>query len=88
MRCGLAVSPGKPRVPHCEKRPGAAHSRRDQNVYFGLAGEPRKTAIITGTVPLKPHYKGVESVWGVRARQLSPCQVDRHSQLSGAQAVT
>ena len=28
--CGLAVSSGKPRVPHCEERPGAAHSRRDQ----------------------------------------------------------
>ena len=28
--CGLAVSPRKPRVPHCEERPGAAHSRRDQ----------------------------------------------------------
>ena len=30
MCCGLAVSPGKPRVPYCEERPGAAHSRRDQ----------------------------------------------------------
>ena len=39
---GLAVSPGKPQVPYCEERPGAAHSRRDQNV----------------TVPLKPLYKG------------------------------
>ena len=28
--CGSAVSSGKPRVPYCEKRPGAAHSRRDQ----------------------------------------------------------
>ena len=28
--CGLAVSPRKPRVPYCEERPGAAHSRRDQ----------------------------------------------------------
>ena len=27
---GLAVSPRKPRVPHCEERPGAVHSRRDQ----------------------------------------------------------
>ena len=29
-----------------------------------VGGEPWKTAIITGTVPLKAHYKGVESVWG------------------------
>ena len=28
--CGLAVSPGKPRVAHCEERPGAAYSRRNQ----------------------------------------------------------
>ena len=27
--CGFAVSPGKPRIPHCEERPSAAHSRRD-----------------------------------------------------------
>ena len=27
--CGLAVSLGKPRVPHCEERHGAVHSRRD-----------------------------------------------------------
>ena len=26
----LAVSPEKPQVPHCEERPGAAPSRRDQ----------------------------------------------------------
>ena len=26
--CGLAVSPGKPRVLYCEEWPGAAHSRR------------------------------------------------------------
>ena len=43
-----------------------------------VGGGPRKTAIITGTVPIKPHNKGVESVWGVRVRRLSPCQVDRH----------
>ena len=33
--CGLAVSPGKPRVPYCEERPGAAHSRRDQMCIVG-----------------------------------------------------
>ena len=27
--CGLAVDPGKPRVPYFEERPGAAPSRRD-----------------------------------------------------------
>ena len=44
------MSPGKPQVPYCEERPGAAHSRRDQNV----------------TVPLKFLYKGqVGSVRGV-----------------------
>ena len=32
---GLAVSPGKPRVPHCEERPGAAHSRRDPACVVG-----------------------------------------------------
>ena len=26
---GLAVSPGKPRVPHCEERPNGAPSRKD-----------------------------------------------------------
>ena len=31
---GLAVSEGKPRAPHCEKRPGAAHSRRDQECLW------------------------------------------------------
>ena len=35
MRCVLAVSPGKPLVPHCEERPGAAHSRRDQECVTG-----------------------------------------------------
>ena len=35
VRCGLAVSPGKQRVPHCEEWPGAAHSRRDQRYRFG-----------------------------------------------------
>ena len=43
MCCGLAVSPRKQRVPHCEERPGAAHSRRDQIVLW-VGGEPRKTA--------------------------------------------
>ena len=32
---GLAVSPGKPLVPHWEERPGAAHSRRDQMCVTG-----------------------------------------------------
>ena len=43
MCCGLAVSPGKPRVPHCEEGPGAAHSTRDQ-IALWAGGEPRKTA--------------------------------------------
>ena len=29
------MSPGKPRVPYCEERPGAAHSRRDQLCVVG-----------------------------------------------------
>ena len=33
--CELAVSPGKPRAPHCEERPGAAYSRRDQECVAG-----------------------------------------------------
>ena len=41
---GLAVSPGKPRVPHCEERPGAAHSRRDQ-MYLWVGGEPGKPRV-------------------------------------------
>ena len=28
--CGLSVSARKPRVPHCEERPGAPDSSRDQ----------------------------------------------------------
>ena len=35
MYRGLAVSPKKPRVPYCEERPGAAHSRRDQMCIEG-----------------------------------------------------
>ena len=38
--CGLAVSPGKPRVPYCEERPGAAHSRRDQMCVCGFHAHP------------------------------------------------
>ena len=41
---GFAASPGKPRVPYCEERPGVAHSRRDQLCVCGFRGEPRKTA--------------------------------------------
>ena len=32
---GLAVSPRKPRVPHCEERPGGAASRSDQVCVVG-----------------------------------------------------
>ena len=39
---GFAVSPGKPRVPYCEERPGAAHSRRDQMCVAGFAVSPGK----------------------------------------------
>ena len=35
---GFAVSPGKPWVPYCEERPGAAHSRRDQMCVVGVSG--------------------------------------------------
>ena len=42
---GLAVSPGKPRVPYCEERPGAAHSRRDQTCVAGFAVSPRKPRV-------------------------------------------
>ena len=44
MIAGFAVNPGKPRVPYCEERPGAAHSRRDQTCDCGCLSEPRKTA--------------------------------------------
>ena len=81
MCCGLAVSPGKPRVPlceerpgaahsrrrvpYCEERPGAAHSRRDQ-LRVEVNGEPRKTTTVNGTVPLEPLYMGqVGSIRGV-----------------------
>ena len=40
VSCGLAVSPGKPRVPYCEERPGAAHSRRDQMCDCGFRAHP------------------------------------------------
>ena len=74
---GLAVSPGKLRVPYCEERPCAAHSRRDQ-MCVGVGGEPGKTATVIGTVPLKPLFKGqVGSVRGPdRARRHSPRRVD------------
>ena len=45
MIAGVAVSPGKPRVPHCEERPGAAHSRRDQMWVAGFAVSPGKPQI-------------------------------------------
>ena len=32
---GLVESPGKPRVPHCEERLRAAHSRKDQMCIGG-----------------------------------------------------
>ena len=35
--------PWKTAVPHCEERPGAAHSRRDQELVW-VGGEPWKTA--------------------------------------------
>ena len=38
--CGLAVNSRTPRVPHCEERPGAAHSRRDQD-FVPLLGRAR-----------------------------------------------
>ena len=44
MCCGLAVSPRKPRVPHCEERPRAAHSRRDQIALWFGGVSPGKTA--------------------------------------------
>ena len=55
--CGLAVSPGKPWVPHCEERPGAAHSRKDQIVLW-VNVKPRKSSTVNGTVLLKPFFKG------------------------------
>ena len=60
--CGLAVIPGKPRVPCCEERPGAAHSRRDQ----GNLDRRHLGHTVNGTVPLEPLYVGqVGSVRGV-----------------------
>ena len=45
VRYGLAVIPEKKAaVPHCEERPGAAHSRRDQECVTGwrrAGGKPR-----------------------------------------------
>ena len=58
VRCGLAVSPGKPRVPHCEERPGAAHSRRDPECALvdGKPGENRRYH--TGRSGREPHTAG------------------------------
>ena len=91
MYRGLAVSPGKPRVPYCEERPGAAHSRRDQNVYCGLAVSPGTPPLSTAPCPSSPSTRGRLGVSEARprcARRHSSCRVDRYSQLSGAQAVS
>ena len=45
VRCGWAASPGKPRVPHCKERPGAAHSRRDQACVAEWAASPGKPGV-------------------------------------------
>ena len=50
MCCGLAVKPGKPRVPHCEERPGAAHSRRDPECVGWPLGTGSMVSISSGPV--------------------------------------
>ena len=61
-------SPGKPRVPHCEERPGAAYSRRDQ-VSCGLAMMPRKTAgpTLRGAAKNRTHPGGTCACCGLVA---------------------
>ena len=62
MIAGVAVSPRKPRVPYCEERPSAAHSRRDQDYH----DRRHRGHTVNGTVPLEPLYVGqVGSVRGV-----------------------
>ena len=65
---GFAVSPGKPRVPYCEERPCAAHSRRDHRCVV-VGGEPGKTA------PTHPPSAGVSfGRAAVRDASAIPCR--------------
>ena len=55
-------SPRKPRIPYCEDRPSAAHSRRNQ----GNLDQRHLGHFVNATVPLEPLYVGqVGSVRGV-----------------------
>ena len=56
--CGLAVSPGKPRVPYCEERPGAAHSRRDQMCVVGWRKAQENRGSHTARSGQEPHTPG------------------------------
>ena len=60
------MSPGKPRVPHCEERQ-EPHTPGGTGYVLWVGGEPGKTATINGTVPLKPLYKGQVGVSGACA---------------------
>ena len=57
--CGLAVSPGKPRVPYCEERPGAA-LQEGPDMCCGVAVSPRQ--------PRVPHCEE----WPCRTLQEGP----------------
>ena len=76
--CGLAVSPGKPRVPYCEERPCAAHSRRDTKGVLRVGGEPRKKPRVPhceerpGAAHSRRDQKGVLRVGGEPKKTAGP----------------
>ena len=56
--CGLAVNLVKPRVPNCEERPGAAHSRRDQMCISGWRCAQENRGSHTARSGQVPHTPG------------------------------
>ena len=88
--CGLAVSPGKPRVPRCEEKPGAAHSRRDQAcaprlVYAALRQSLRlaqQHCTAASYVAPAPVDDYVVPALAVMLRQHPPLNTSRNTRIS------
>ena len=69
MLCGLAVSPGKPRVPHCDERPGAAHSGRDPVLVAGWRRAFEKLVAIHDTIKRLSNVDAFQLFKASRARR-------------------
>ena len=71
--CGLSVSTRKPRVPHCEERPGAAHSSNDQALrYFLGPADAGEEPVLSSTSTIKSTRGGPLTVSIVHtAREMS-----------------